>query len=1147
MDRLDLSAVTVRAFYGQPMPGLAATDLGPGVNVVYGPNGQGKTTLARAIHGVLWPETVAAQRPTYTAAFHYAGDDWTVEFDAGVPRYQRADRPADRLPLPDASYRDRYELSLKDLLLADGDAFADVVRRDAAGGVDLDQARDRLGFKAAPTQRLKITAEAEEAARGVQRRQHQLDALRAREQALGEIADRAAEATDAADLADLYRLLDDAHDRADAADAADRVVAGFADALANVAADTQERYDDHAIAVRKAESRRADVEADRTQARAALAEHGWDEANLPETAEIESRAREVEAATRALEAAERARAAASERERIARETLGGHIEVAPRVDVAALGDVAEFARQSGAARGRREELNARLLAAKSRLNAVRFHDADELHRAADLLRRWLAHTVEAESRPKGLGPTPVWIGAAVLAVAAVALALLVAPGAWWLLLGAAALAAVAVALGKKQEAVASPADAAREAFGALSVAPPADWSPAVVQKKLSLVERDALDQKEREMWQASISEIERTLLAVDSDNQELDARRRSLGEALGLDVPDAPETLHLLSRNVLAWQSAARDLGVADAARDQARGALQTSLDLLNHVLDGLPVEPAVDAASAAGVVSRVSREATERERLRGQVARLDQAAGAATERLHEAEAARDAFLARLGLQEPAAEGVASLVSAYPAYTAAVAEQARARAVAEEAVTRARSHPRFTAEAGEMDRPSLTAARSAAQARAARRDEWLEEKASIQALVGEARRASALAAAHAEHGRALDALEASYHTQADALVGHALAEFVAEETRDQHLPVVFKRAREVLAEITDDRFRLDFDGEAGTFRAFDAVRGRAYGLDELSSGTRLQLLLAVRLAFAEQQEVGVRLPILLDEALANSDDERAGAIVQAVLRLCRQGRQVFYFTAQAEEVAKWRRLADEHPDVECRFVGLPSTAALVEVDVQATPADETTKRVPEADGMGMSEYAGAAGVAPWTGWDAIESLHVWYLLDTPAEVQACLRRGYAAWGQLASAHERGKAVPVADFDRVARRAQAVRAWQQAWRQGRGAKVDRAVLEATDAVTDAFIDEVDALCGDCDGDAQGLLDCLERGDVARFQGRQLERLEAFLTDGGYLSPDARLSDSEIRRRVAEAVPHPDAIEDAFDVLARVRQRAEAVGT
>ena len=967
MDRLDLSAVTVKTFYGQPMPGLAATRLGPGVNVVYGPNGQGKTTLARAIHGVLWPETVAADRPTYTAAFHYAGDDWRVDFDAGVPRYRRGDEPADRLPLPDASYRDRYELSLKDLLLADGDAFADVVRRDAAGGVDLDRARARLGFKDAPTQRLRVTTEAEEAARGVQRRQHQLDALRGREQSLGEIADRAAAAADAAEAAELYRLLDEAHDRAEAAEAADRVVAAFDPALAAVAADTQERYDDHAAAVRRAEGRRADAEAARDLVRDALGAHGWDDVALPETAEVESRAREVEAATRALEDAERARAAAAERERHAREALGGHIDVAPTVDVGALGDVAEFARQAGTARGRRTELEARLLAARSRINAIRFHDADELGRAADLLRRWLAYTVEAEGRAPGLRPGPVWAGAAALAVAAAALGVLVAPGAWWLLLGAAALAAVAATLGRTAEPAESPAAAARQSFDAMPVPGPAEWTPDEVQKRLDTVERQMLDQKEREMWRASIDEIERTLVAVDADREELDAQAARVGRALGVDAPDSPETLHLLARGVLAWQSAARDLGVADAARDQARGMLRTTLDLFNRALDGVPVEPATDAASAAGAVARVSREAAERDRLRAEAARLDEGVRQSTDQVREAEAARDAFLARLGLEEPALEAVASLVAAHPGYAAAVEEAARTRAVAEEAATRARAHARYTDEAGALDRPALSAARSAAEARAARRDEWLEEKAQIQALVGEARRASALAAAHAEHARALDALEDSYRAQADALVGHALADYVEEQTRDQHLPVVFKRAREVLAEITDDRFRLDFDADAGTFRAFDAVRGRAYGLDELSSGTRLQLLLAVRLAFAEQQEVGVRLPILLDEALANSDDERAGAIVEAVLRLCRQGRQVFYFTAQAEEVAKWRRLADEHPDVECRFVGLPNADALVAVDLEATPAREVTRPVPDADGQTMDAYAEAVGVPPWTG------------------------------------------------------------------------------------------------------------------------------------------------------------------------------------
>jgi hypothetical protein len=553
-------------------------------------------------------------------------------------------------------------------------------------------------------------------------------------------------------------------------------------------------------------------------------------------------------------------------------------------------------------------------------------------------------------------------------------------------------------------------------------------------------------------------------------------------------------------------------------------------------------VDPATDAATTAGLVARLGREAAERDRLRAEVARLDDAAGVAAETLAEAEAARDAFLGRLGLEEPAAEDVAALCAALPAYTAAVAHAASARTLADEAAARARAHARFSEDAAALSAADLAEARSAAETRAGRRDEWLEEKAAIQTLVGEARRANALGAAHAEHASALDALEAVYEEQADALVGHALADFVAAETRDQHLPQVFKRAREVLADITEDRFRLDFTD--GAFRAFDTSKGRSYGLDELSSGTRVQLLLAVRLAFAEQQEVGVRLPLLLDEALANSDDERAGAIVAAVLRLCRQGRQVFYFTAQAEEVAKWRRLAEAHPEVDCRFIGLPDASALVAIDLEATPTAETTRPVPDPDGHSMDAYADAVGVAPWSGWDPLDALHLWYLLDTPAELEACLRRGYATWGQLRAAVERGKRVPLADLDHAASRADAVAAWQAAWRQGRGRRVDRDVLDASGAVSSAFIDDVTVLCGDCDGDAEALLACLQRGDVQRFQTRQVERLETFLLDEGYLTPDDRLSEPELRRRVAEAGP-PDALDEALAVLARIRQRAEAV--
>jgi uncharacterized protein YhaN len=69
-------------------------------------------------------------------------------------------------------------------------------------------------------------------------------------------------------------------------------------------------------------------------------------------------------------------------------------------------------------------------------------------------------------------------------------------------------------------------------------------------------------------------------------------------------------------------------------------------------------------------------------------------------------------------------------------------------------------------------------------------------------------------------------------------------------------------------------------------------------------------------------ENGARLPIIVDEALANSDDERAQAIVTALLRLCRDGRQLFYLTAQSDEVRKWSALLETCGDVPHRIVDM---------------------------------------------------------------------------------------------------------------------------------------------------------------------------------------------------------------------------------
>ena len=300
---------------------------------------------------------------------------------------------------------------------------------------------------------------------------------------------------------------------------------------------------------------------------------------------------------------------------------------------------------------------------------------------------------------------------------------------------------------------------------------------------------------------------------------------------------------------------------------------------------------------------------------------------------------------------------------------------------------------------------------------------------------------------------------------AAARVGQLLADRVARTAREQQLPPVLHRARDLFGAITKHRFELAFDAVDGQFLARDTVRDRGFTLDQLSSGTRVQLLLSVRVAFVEQQELGVRLPLVLDEVLANSDDERAHAIAEAVLHLCREGRQVFYFTAQADEVAKWRRLAASNPDVVCCFVALGGGSH----DADEIDADASSGRRLECGGararrpLPHADYGATLGVSAWDGRRPADELHLWNVMECPDQLYATLSGGWSRLASLLSAARHGAAwapgstPPPPLGARVL--ADALEAWREAWGQGRGRRVDRVALEACPAISDTFLERV----------------------------------------------------------------------------------------
>jgi hypothetical protein len=360
-------------------------------------------------------------------------------------------------------------------------------------------------------------------------------------------------------------------------------------------------------------------------------------------------------------------------------------------------------------------------------------------------------------------------------------------------------------------------------------------------------------------------------------------------------------------------------------------------------------------------------------------------------------------------------------------------------------------------------------------------------------------------------------------------VGKVLADFIQKETQDQGLPPVFHRARELFGEITDFRYELTLDRGSASFRASDRVYERSFALDELSSGTKVQLMLSVRMAFLETQEQACRAPLVLDETLANSDADRARAIIDAVKTICEEGRQVLYLTAQADEVQKWNAQLDGEEALDHTVISLEELDArdLLEPsgDGATIPARQVPETLPDPETTNHEQLEEELEVPRWSPRQPVGRLHLWYLIESARPLLDLIESGTRTWGQLENRHRIGGVVATSfdeqAFGQVQARARAVEAWKEAWHVGRGRPVDRPALEKTDAVTETYMDGVTEIAKELDGDAEALLQVVrERNDerVSGFRSHKADDLEEYLLENGYLTEKPPLSEEEMWQRV-----------------------------
>ena len=129
-------------------PGFDVESVGPGINVVHGPNAVGKSSLSRALGHLLYPHPTRDRGVRLRAEFDTGNQILVAENIAGETSWRVNGELVPAPVLPEEAYFSCYALSLETLLVAgESEAeFAATVSRELTGGYDLGEAATQADF-----------------------------------------------------------------------------------------------------------------------------------------------------------------------------------------------------------------------------------------------------------------------------------------------------------------------------------------------------------------------------------------------------------------------------------------------------------------------------------------------------------------------------------------------------------------------------------------------------------------------------------------------------------------------------------------------------------------------------------------------------------------------------------------------------------------------------------------------------------------------------------------------------------------------------------------------------------------------------------------------------------------------------------------
>ena len=407
----------------------------------------------------------------------------------------------------------------------------------------------------------------------------------------------------------------------------------------------------------------------------------------------------------------------------------------------------------------------------------------------------------------------------------------------------------------------------------------------------------------RSRHQSALEDEAQAQSALQGARADLDVARTGLGELLmrlGLPLALEPSgALELLAEVALAQ-------GASSALADQS-AALERDADRISQAAQALELaaeQAGVSGPTAAQLVARLITwlQATaalqaEREAIGARVEDASAALAAATADQAQAQQRVQALLQAADARDT--EDFRRLGAAFGSHELLAAEalHAAARVKVASGLAVAAAHEQLLMAPGIDGR--LEAARQTRLALEAQRREVHEQRGSLNqqltAWQSDAQLGQLLAQEQALTARA----EELARRFAVARLGQAVLAQARDKFEAEHQPQVVLRAGQLFTQLTDGRYpRLILDGGNG-LQTIDS-QGRSFAVEQLSRGTREQLLTSLRLAMIEDfGRERLALPVMVDDVLVNFDPRRAQRMVEVLAELATR-HQVLAFTCHPQ-------------------------------------------------------------------------------------------------------------------------------------------------------------------------------------------------------------------------------------------------------